>query len=91
MILIELLFQRWEHVQQKALLLRERRHHDIILFYSVLQVQESKALVEALKGREALGLRLQQLMAGEDVDQLAAAGKRLYGKLSDRNSVSCKE
>ena len=63
----------------------------LFCFISTLQVQESKALVEALKGREALGLRLKQLMAGEDVDQLAAAGKRLYGKLSDRDSVILKK
>lgn len=62
-----------------------------IRFFTILQVQESKALVEALKGREALGLRLKQLMAGDDVDQLAAAGKRLYGKLSDRDSVILKK
>jgi hypothetical protein len=51
------------------------------------QVHASRAAVEALKGRDALGSRVAQLLAGDDVDQLAAAGKRLYGKLSDRDSV----
>lgn len=56
-------------------------------FFFFVKVHASKALVEAVKGRDALGVRVAQLLAGDDVDQLAAAGKRLYGKLSDRDSV----